>query len=452
MRWIGVYWMLCATAALVPENAAAGPQFGQPTAQDGAKVDPAAAIVRQLLDAGLVSGLKNYRRAEQIWRKNRLASADDGRLDFAWGLVLRKHSKNREAERQFVLAAGREKNRYWPADQAAAWMRLARGQTVSGLALVDQLIPQIAERVQTPGNGDLAIAHWIGRVVAALENLSLSKRDQTRLQKTRKLAAQHLTGKLKDAYDAGQKQVVEGTRALQAEQSQIELTDKKKQAHSATQRTAEFNSKNKTISKQQELLKLTAEEWKTQLDKQTEATKTQLKRLTEEYRAVERQRNVVSQSIQLAQRERNAVLTIVRSTTQNATRNRNNSASSLNPNDQALRRIEQRIIGYNNRYFGLTRQMSTLQQSAALTLRNYQVAIKQYENGTGQIVRQNVDLSKLKSQVERQNSKLQKSQQRKTVGANQAASRLRRFSTYVAFDIAAEQQRLLQSFAASLLP
>ena len=160
----------------------------------------------------------------------------------------------------------------------------------------------------------------------------------------------------------------------------------------------------------------------------------------------------MSQSIQLAQRERNAVLTIVRSTTQNATRNRNNSASSLNPNDQALRRLEQRIIGYNNRYFGLTRQMSTLQQSAALTLRNYQVAIKQYENGTGQIVRQNVDLSKLKSQVERQNSKLQKSQQRKTVGANQAASRLRRFSTYVAFDIAAEQQRLLQSFAASLLP
>jgi len=449
MRWIGVYWMLCAAVALVPENAAAGPQFGQPTPQDEPKVDPAAAIVRQLLDAGLVSGLKNYRRAEQIWRKNRLASADDGRLDFAWGLVLRKHSKNRQAERQFDLAAGRTKNRYRPAAQAAAWTRLARGQTVSGLALVDELIPQIAERAQTPTNGDLVIAHWIGRVVAALENLSLSKRDQACLQKTRKIAAQQLTGKLKDAFDAGHEQVAEGTRALQAEQSQIEFTDKKKQAQSATQRTAEFNSKKKTIGKQQELLQLTAEEWKTQIDKQTEATKTQLKRLTEEYRAVERQRNGVSQSIQLAQRERNVLLIQMRSIQANS---RGGTTVGGQQNDQRRRAVEQRIFADNNRYLAMTRQMNGLQQVAAQTLRNHQIATKQYENATGQIFRQNADLSKLESQIKRQESKLRKAQGKKAVGVNLGSSRLKRFSTYVAFDIDIERQRLLESLGVKKQP
>jgi len=449
MRWIGVYWMLCAAVALVPENAAAGPQFGQPTPQDEPKVDPAAAIVRQLLDAGLVSGLKNYRRAEQIWRKNRLASADDGRLDFAWGLVLRKHSKNRQAERQFDLAAGRTKNRYRPAAQAAAWTRLARGQTVSGLALVDELIPQIAERAQTPTNGDLVIAHWIGRVVAALENLSLSKRDQACLQKTRKIAAQQLTGKLKDGFDAGHEQVAEGTRALQAEQSQIEFTDKKKQAQSATQRTAEFNSKKKTIGKQQELLQLTAEEWKTQIDKQTEATKTQLKRLTEEYRAVERQRNGVSQSIQLAQRERNVLLIQMRSIQANS---RGGTTVGGQQNDQRRRAVEQRIFADNNRYLAMTRQMNGLQQVAAQTLRNHQIATKQYENATGQIFRQNADLSKLESQIKRQESKLRKAQGKKAVGVNLGSSRLKRFSTYVAFDIDIERQRLLESLGVKKQP
>ncbi|MEO1997857.1 MAG: hypothetical protein ABGZ17_21565, partial [Planctomycetaceae bacterium] len=114
-------------------------------------------------------------------------------------------------------------------------------------------------------------------------------------------------------------------------------------------------------------------------------------------------------------------------------------------NDQRLRLVEQRITRDNNRYLGMTRQLNGLQQSAAQTLRNHQTTIKRYENATGQIVRQNTDLSKLESQMKRRESKLRKTQGRKAVGVNLGSSRLKRFSTYVAFDIDIEQQRLLES-------
>lgn len=450
MRWIGFCLIFSTYTTCGVQSATA--QTESATQTGTGKSEQTAALTRQLLQVGLTPGSENYRRAEQIWRQNRLASAKDARLDFAWGLILRKHSKNREAERQFVTAIGRTKPPYLPAQQAAAWMRLARGQTSSGLALIDKLIPELAQQLDAPTEQALAAAHWTGRVLAALDELTPSKRDQARIQTTRKLATQQLTGKLKDAYDSGHKELQEHIKTLQIQTAQVEDQEQKKQDKASTQRAEELKSKKDTIGKQQEKLKLTAEEWKAKLAQQTEATKTQLRQLMNDHQVVERQRNLVSQSILLAQRERNTVITVLRSSTQNNGTNRNNSANTSYLNSQAVRQIEQRIINYNNRYFGLTRQMNSLQQSAALAIRNYQGIVKQYENATGQIVRKNTDLTKLESQVERQKSKLEKTKQKKAGGANRAVGRLRRFSTYVDFDITAEQERLLKSLPTSMAP
>ena len=437
---IVVLFLVPATLATAV-SAEPSPPAGKP-----ATIAPQTAVaLRRVLDVGFAAGRDKVAAARSEWQKIAAADRHDPRVVYAWGLVLHKHHRTRDAEREFESAAGRTKPDYLPAMRAAIWLKLARKQYAPGLKSLGQMIAAVADekRPASDAAGRQESAEWTGRVVAALQAIPLpvrTKTDVDRIDAQAERAFREPT--LAAAYDKGKQAVKMLAGDLSVEAVKTRIQAGKKLAKKVKQGRKELASRKDDLDKSQESLKLTAEQWKDRLEEQQKQTKRSLTRATKELAILETRRASITRSYLLAGRQKTLLLATMRLRRPGTERTNPITPSA---NDVALGRIQQTLASYELQHQATVQQMNATRQAAATAVQQYRTAMKRYQTATGKIAKSNTELARLESQLKQQERKLRQSNVKQTAAVRQMKQRRASFTTYVPFDVDAEKKSLLES-------
>jgi len=412
---------------------------------DSARQRATGEAVDRLLEVGFDDRPDSLRSARRIWKQARLRSRGDVRVDYAWGLVLRRHSRNEEAERRFLSAANRAKPAYIPARQAVVWLKLARGDYAQGLVQLEHLLRDLTGgTAKRDPAARKAGARWVGRVLAALEKVPLSKRDESKRAATMRRAEQLLTGTLRTAYDAGRKDVVKISERLEGERLKTRISAQEKQNQQEKAQRKDIASKKQSIDQRQSSLNLTAEQWKEWLEKRRKTANVSLQKQVKELNLLQQRRRAIARSLSLAQQQRAKLLTIMQAASRRS-RTPPLPAGRRRAADVTLARVQKDILNYQTRSLATLQQMQGVRAQAAAVIRQYRAAVKKYESATGKIARKNATLNRWEKHLKQQERELNNSG-KLTPAEQRMELRLKRFSTYIEFDLKAEKQRLLNSF------
>jgi hypothetical protein len=412
---------------------------------DSARVSPpSAAALGRVLNVGFAAGREKMSAAGSQWSRIPPADRNDPRVDYAWGLVLLKHRRTREAERQFQTAAARTTPAYLPASQAVVWLQLARKQYVPGFKSLRAFIDSVADdkRPAADAAERLSAAEWTGRAIAALNEIPLTDRQKADVERLDVAAEQQFRDRMLAAYRKGKQAVKSLAGELSVEAVKTRVLAGKKLAKKEKQTRKEIASRKDDVDKSQESLKLTAEQWKDWLDEQEKQTKRSLTRGTKELAILESRRASLTRSYLLAARQKTLLLATMRRGDPNSERTTPITPSA---NDIALGRIQQTLAAYELQYQRTVQQMNATRQAAATAVQNYRAAVKRYHTATGKIAKSNTELAKLESHLKQQERKLQQSNVKQVAAVKQMKKRQASFTTYVKFDVDAEKKRLLES-------
>jgi hypothetical protein len=438
-----------AIAAVILTPAILSPAFPteplSPPGRSATIVPQTAAALRRVLDVGFAAGRNKVAAAQREWQKIPAADRRDPRVDYAWGLVLHKHHRTRDALRQYESAAGMAQPAYRPALQSAIWMKLARKQYAPGLKSLRELIANVADEKRSGGDEATRVqsAEWTGRVVAALQAIPLPDRTKTDVDRLDVQAEKVFhEPAVAAAYHKGKQAVKTLAGDLSVEAVKTRIQAGKKLAKKVKQGRKQIASRKDDVDKSQESLKLTAEQWKDWLEEQQKQTKRSLTRATKELAILETRRASISRSYLLAVRQRTLLLASMRLGQPGAERT---SAVTPNANDIALGQIQQTLASYELQHQGTVQQMNLTRQAAATAVQRYRAAVQRYQTATGKIAKSNTELARLESQLKQQERKLRKSSVKQTAAVRQMKQRRASFTTYVPFDVDAEKKSLLES-------
>ncbi|MFQ5733650.1 MAG: hypothetical protein ACE5KM_17065 [Planctomycetaceae bacterium] len=418
---------------------------------------PDRADVRQILDTGLQSDRQSLNAARKLWMQARAKAPRDARVDYAFGLVLRKHSRTTEAERLFRTATKKSRPAWLPAYQALIWLKFARKRNADGLKQLGEFVALVSDKKAASGPAArAAAAEWVGRSIAALEIVKLSPRDTSAMHRVAADAERLFTGPLKAAYDRGVRDVRKVHRDLDVQAIKGRILDRRKETERRAKKSKKIAGKQSNIGVSRIKLKKTAADWKDWFENRRKDTEKKVDRLMKELEILEDRRQSISRSYFIAQAEwnrlRNVARAIAGATSRTQARTgrpvvRPNPVTRGRANQLAVAQLEQQMIGYLNRYTATLRQMSQLRKSGTGLLARHRREIRQYETATGAIVRTNAALARWQKRLKQQEKKLKNTK----LGNGKATRTLRRrigkFSTYVTFDVDKERQMLLKTYA-----
>lgn len=437
LRPCGVFLGLVFATLLCRQNAAAGAE------KDSQHEQSLYAAMQHLLETGLQNGEAAYRQADRQWRQHRIRFAKNARWHYAWGLVLRHHSRNAEAERVFLQATKFSRPPYYPAWQAGIWLKFVRQDFSGGLRQLEQLIATLARETsrRVPSPAEERAARWIGRALAALENVSLSKREKTKLPAVLRRADTLLKGKLQISYQAGRQDIVRTVQQLDTRKLKLELASKKRDLQRKQKKEKQIASKKSEVNARKKSLKLTAEQWKSWLERQTETARTDLKKVVSELALLAQRRQTIARAIQLSQQEQSNLLALLRL----RSISRRSSVLQQQRVEAMVAQRQQDILKYQLQDLKTWQEIQMVRARGAAVLNRYRKARQQFAKATGQLVRQNSALQRLSLQLKEQERNLQRKSPNHLRSVALMNQQQRRFSTYVPFDLQKEKQRLLDS-------
>ncbi|HLQ44946.1 MAG TPA: hypothetical protein VK137_09480, partial [Planctomycetaceae bacterium] len=131
--------------------------------------------VREILEVGFEPGRESLPKAKSIHDTVVKSGDKSPEIAYAYGLVLLKQFKPKEAVEQFRLAAEHPDAPYWPAWQALIFTHFAAKETTAGY---DRLF-DFAKRVQKTQpevalDEQKRLVQWMGQLVGALGKLAES--------------------------------------------------------------------------------------------------------------------------------------------------------------------------------------------------------------------------------------------------------------------------------------
>jgi chromosome segregation ATPase len=272
-------------------------------------------------------------------------------------------------------------------------------------------------------------AHWIGRVMAALElGLDSIQSREAWLQTEAKLLAQ-MSADLTIAYNDGKEEVHAKHLVLESEIKLAREKEKERQG----KKIEEIGKSLDAADTKRENLKKSAAELKEEFEEQSTAYKKQMERMEKDYAIMERrgmtlltQMLTFDQQINMMQNNRNV----------------NQSFASL----AAL----QSRRGLLDTEFQMT--ANATQQLAATAQRMTQDRadfVAQYEKATGDITKEEAGVKKWKERTEKHAEELKKVAKKPVGPAGGLNSKIQAattFRTYVDLDLAVERENVLKSF------
>ena len=413
---------------------------------DGLAADPMETAIGQRLNemftAGFGRGTDAAAESRRLYSQARTESRNDPRVEYAYGLVLLKQLKTRDAMSHFQVAAKAPGSESWPARQALTWCQFVSREDSEGFKSLSDFAKSLAaSKVESAERN--TYVEWIGQVVAALQKSAdtvkkreLVAREEEALKAL--LSADDLPHFEKGAADVHTLYVMldndaQETREATEAKQKVERVEKQAQVAEQLVDSAE----------KRENLKKTAEEWKKQLDDQVAEYNKQLTRLERDYDVL--QQRVTAMTALMIQL--NAELAATENQLNNQKKNRNSTTQSQ------VNAIEQKrnVLGAQKTrcQFESDQTMVALagvSQRAQAVLNQKAASIQQYELATGKLAQKDAALDKFQSRLKKDGEKLKSPPKGTPTPVASKINQLRSFRTYVEFDLVQQRDRLLATF------
>jgi hypothetical protein len=413
--------------------------FPAAAAQADPTPSPAARATGQRLAemfvAGYGRGNNPLKEARRLYDSARDGAKTDPRVDYAYGLVLLKQLRNKEALAQFeaVTKSGPE---YWPGWQALIWSHFIAKDYSSGYLKLRELGRRLAESKSNLTERRLS-AEWMGEVIAALQKSVDSVKQRETLIREDEALREILGVELQASFASGKTTVHSLHSLLEEDVQQTRELELAKQEKERAEKEVEVAKNLEASAEKRESLKKSAEDWKKYLDEQLAAFDKQLARLEKDYDFM--QKRVVS--LTASQVQVNAEIALVGQQASNTKPGQ--FADALQQRRAAL---ELQLLKYQ---VDLDQSMGSalmIAQRAQAVAGQRAAAVQQYEKATGQLVQRDANLDKFQDRLKKEGEKLKAPPKSKPAPLTNKVKQVRSFRTYVDLDLVLERDRVLDSF------
>jgi hypothetical protein len=418
--------------------------FSDDTQPTGA-TDPVGRHLSEMFQSGYGRGANALKDARRHYEISHDASSKDPRVDYAFGLVLLKQLKNKDALAQFQVAT-QSKTMFVPAWQAAIWMQFSSKDYSNGYSHLRGLARQLADPASPLPQADREeAAEWIGRVLAALQKSVDTVKQREQLLREDEALKEILGADLEPFRSRGKSGVNSMHALLEDDVQQTREQALAREEKERAEREVQVARDLEASADRREELKKSAEASKKYLDEQLASLDKQLTRLERDYEFL--QKRVVS--ITASQFQINAELRLLADV---KTPQVGLPGANLAPANGSRRAfLEAQAIQYQVELDQTFASTMLVSQRAQALVNQRMGAIRQYEKTTGQLVQKDSALDKWQDRLKKDGEKLKTAPKGKGPQVAGKVQQARSFKTYVDLDLNLERDRLLDSYGVAIV-
>ncbi len=413
-----------------------------------AELSPSTAkSVRVILDVGFQPGREALPRAKSLFDSVVKSGDKSPEIAYAYGLVLLKQFKTKEALEQFRIAAEHPDTPHWSAWQALIFTHFVTKETTAGY---DRL-SDFAKRLQQ-AQPEVALdeqerhVQWMGRLTGALGKLAESPKAQEVAKRHDHHLRESLAERLRPSYDEGWLEADETGLLIETELDEAKQQQLTKNEQQRVEKKEKIEADTEAAEKKAEAVKKTAENAKRLLDDQVKQFDRLLVRLEKEYGLLERRalenietQNQLDREINAAQQQ-----TIRPGGNRNANTNRPQIQQAIDQQRDQL--LNQKILlqQENDR---LSQEGYAISQNANRVVKERQAVIQQYQQKTGQLVKEEAAVQKWQDRLKKDGAKLKAPASDKGSAVTRTLTKAKTLRTYIDFNLDDERRRLLDQIA-----
>ena len=411
-----------------PLRAAEGPVPDQKSIRVGRQLN-------ELFEKGYLRGPSNLKDAQRLYEAARSEAPSDARIEYAYGLVMLKQVRNKEALAQFQTATSQPGKPYWPAWQALIWSHFTAKDYPAGYGRLLEFARRLAKSDDAEVRDSVK---WIGRAVVAIEKASESVKHRQTLDQHEESLREILGEKWLADFEAGQEEVrsMHALLEVDLQQTREQTLEKKEQERLGKQTQV---TKDLEVSQEKrDSLKKTAEEAKKVFDEQLKNYEKQLSALERDYGTLEKRGQALADAqLQMRRDIATLELRIMMSKPEQ-------KANLQNQINQLQGQQTQAQVEYDRTLFAA----QGVNQKAQVVVGQRGTLVQQFEKATGQLVNQDASLDKWQDRLKKNEQKLKAPANDKAPAVTGKANQVRSFRTYVDLDLIAERDKVLESFGA----
>ena len=408
--------------------------------------------VRELLTVGFEPGRESLPKAKVVYDTSVKAGDKSPELAYAYGLVLLKQFKPKDAVVQFRIAADHPDAPHWPAWQALIYSHFTAKETTAGYDRVFDLAKRLQKsQPEVALEEQKRLVEWMGQLVGALDKLAESPKAQEVVRKN-DLRLRDLLGEdLQTSYDEGRHDAEDAALLVEVELDEAKAQQQAKNEQERVEKLSKTEADAEAAKKKADAVKKTAEDSKRLLDDQLKQFDRLLARLEKEHGILERRAVENLESQNQIDREINAIRQRVAQNdrvVRNPVRQIQNTNRVANPigrnGEQQIDQFLNQKILLQTENDRLTQESLAIHQNAARVVRERQVVIQQHQQKTGLIVKEEAAVQKWQDRLKKDSTKLKAPAGDKGGAVTRTLTKAKSLRTYIDFDVVDERQRLLE--------
>ena len=409
-----------------------------------AEVSPSTAkSVREMLEVGFEPGRESLPKAKSLHDAARKSGDKSPEIAYAYGLVLLKQFKPKEAVEQFRLATEHPEAPCWPAWQALIFTHFSVKETTAGY---DRLF-DLAKRLQN-AHPEVAfdrqkeLVQWMGQLAGALDKLAESPKAVETVRKNEVRLRDLIAEPLQPSYDEGRHEATDAAMLLEVELDDAKQQQQAKNEQERVEKQGKTAAEIEAAKKKVEAVKKSAEDWKRWLDDQLKQNDRLLARLEKDYGLLERRAQENLETQNQLDREINAS----RNQQQQPGQQRNAPRGNLNVRGNPQIRVDQLLnqkIQLQLDFDRVSQEGFSISQNAARVMQQRDVAMKKYQQMTGQLVKEESATQKWQDRLKKDGEKLKAPASDKGGVVARTQTKAKSLRTYIDFNLEDERQRLL---------
>ena len=412
--------------------------------------DPLAQRMIELFQTGYGRGATTQKEARRLYDMATSESRGDARIEYAYGLVLLKQLKNKEALTQFQSATRSSGTEYLPAWQALVWMHFTGKDYGAGY----ERLRDYAKRLVDPNRKIDSLdqengAEWIGKVLAALQKTVDTIKQKESLRREDEALTDLLGPQLRPAILRGKSSVHSLHSLLEEDVQQTRVAEQAKEEKERAEKELQVKKDLEASAEKRESLKKSAEESKKYLDEQLATFDKQLTRLERDYDFL--QKRIVS--IAASQVQLNLEMSLISNRPTNGAQNNTGlGAQQLAvAYEQRKAALELQGIRYQIEMDQTVANTLAVSQKAQALIGQRSALVRQYERTTGTLVQQDSALDKWQERLKKDGERLKSQPKTKTAPLTNKIQQARSFRTYVDLDLNLERDQLLDTFGVAIV-
>lgn len=403
--------------------------------------------IAEMFQVGFERGSNPQKEARRLYESALSLSKNDPRVDYAFGLVLLKQVKNKEAMSQFQQAVNSSGSTYLPAVQALIWMNFVAKDYPAGYEQLRSYAKRVATSEMETSEKEQA-AEWIGQVLAALQMSVDSIKQRDTLKREDEAVTGLLGTSLKSALSDGRVRVHSLHALMEGDIQQAREIAQAKEQKERADKEAQVAKNLESSAEKREELKKSSEDSKKAFEQQIAAFDKQLARLERDYDFL--QKRVLSLTASQIQINGEMALLSQQSTSAQP-RNANpfGQQQLAQAYQQRMSLLEAQAFRYQFELDQTLASTINLSQRAQVVAGQRTATVRQYERLTGQIVQQDSALDKWQERLKKDGEKLKEQPKPKGAVTNKV-QQVKSFRTYVDLDLNLERDRVLDSFGVAM--